>query len=130
MSQKSILFGCLDKSGQDKYLKLSHQSQILFWSLFDTRNIASPPSRYQVSVAKTLSPPRHSFFYSWRRFFFHNSFKKKVLIISKPVHWFAMHRLRNSVLWREQFIVTAISTNFNITFLVQFLVTLLGLQLY
>ena len=34
MSQKSILFGCLDKSGQDKYLKLSHQSQILFLSLF------------------------------------------------------------------------------------------------
>ena len=48
---------------------------------FDTRNIPSPPSRYQVSVAKTLSPPRHSFFFHDEGSYFINTFKKKVLII-------------------------------------------------
>ena len=36
----------MTKTGQDQHLTLSPQGYILFWSLFLTRNIVSPPGKY------------------------------------------------------------------------------------
>ena len=64
MSQNEILIGCLAKTGQDQYLKLSPQSYILFSKVFLTRNIVRPPGKYPWQGL--FMSPRHSpFFKIW-----------------------------------------------------------------
>ena len=61
MSQNEILIGCLAKTGQDQYLKLSPQSYILFSKVFLTRNIVRPPGKYKWQGL--FMSPRHSVFW-------------------------------------------------------------------